>query len=154
MKPRVVTLCALLGVVVGAFLSACNQNAIGRACVNPGGQQVAGTQLSFPALECPSRLCLIEPVGAANGNIVDVDGGVRATCTARCDHDSDCEAETNDLCGSGFVCAIATDVGDFCCQKLCMCRDDLQPGKNVDVDGNTITPLACTPGNSSCVNVE
>src|SRR5438105_11509516 len=105
---RALLLCALMGAVVGSVLFACNPNSIGRACVNPGGQMVSGTQVSSPALECPSRLCLIEPPNASSGNITGADGGAsRATCTASCNHDSDCDAETREFCKAGFVCAVA-----------------------------------------------
>jgi hypothetical protein len=152
---RALLLCALMGVVVGALLFACNPNSIGRACVNPGGQQVTGTQVSSPALECPSRLCLIEQAGTATGNVTGVDGGFRATCTAPCSNDGDCDPETREFCKSGFVCAVATQTGPFCCRKLCICREDLQQGTNVDVDGGTVTPTACMPGNNpDCQNLK
>jgi hypothetical protein len=152
---RALLLCALISVVVGAALFACNPNSIGRPCVNPGGQTVAGVQISSPALECPSRLCLIEPAGASSGNVTGSDdGGFRATCTATCDHDNDCDAETKARCPSGFVCAVATQVGPFCCKKVCICKDDLS-SSNSDPDGGTKIPTACMPGNNpNCPNVK
>ncbi len=124
----------------------CNSNAIGRTCVNPTGTVVAGTQISSPALECPSRLCLLQPPGASSGtNNADLgDTTARATCTATCGNNGDCEAETKDSCSSGFVCAIATQAGPFCCRKICICKDDLVEGVNKDTEGNVITPFSCT----------
>lgn len=150
----------LLAGVLGAGLIACNPNSIGRPCVNPGGQAVLGTQVSSPALECPSRLCLLQPPNASTGNVGQAtDGGIyRATCTASCQHNSDCEAETKAYCKEGFVCAVATQAGPFCCKKLCVCRGDLVEGVNVDPDGGTIVPHSCLPDvqaqNPTCANVK
>src|ERR1700748_117039 len=115
---RALLLCALMGVVVGGALFACTPTSIGRPCVNPGGQAVEGTQVSSPALECPSRLCLIQPPNASTGNVGGSDGrGLRATCTAECENNGDCTAETKADCPSGFVCAVATQAGPYCCKK-------------------------------------
>lgn len=140
---RALVLVAVLGGIVGVGFWACNPNSIGRPCVNPLGSDVRGTQISSPALECPSRLCLIQPPNASS--IATSDGGARATCTATCNHDSDCPAETKQYCKE-FVCAVAATAGDFCCRKLCICKDDLVPGVNEDpIDGGTMLPTACDP---------
>jgi hypothetical protein len=142
---RALLLVAALGGVVGVGFWACNPNSIGRPCVNPLGSDVRGTQISSPALECPSRLCLIQPPPTKSGS-GNPDAGARATCTATCNHDSDCSAETKDYCQNGFVCVVASTAGDFCCRQMCVCRDDLQAGVNQDpIDGGTITPAACDP---------
>jgi hypothetical protein len=152
---RALMLCSLIGVVVGAALFACNPNSIGRPCVNPGGEAVAGTQVSSPALECPSRLCLITAPGTASGNVTGVDGGFRAACTAECQHDSDCDPETKEQCKSGFSCAVAVETGRFCCKKFCICKEDLEVNKNIDLDGGTIIPASCKPGSgSACINLK
>jgi hypothetical protein len=155
-----------MATLVGVGLFACNPNSIGRPCVNPGGQAVTGVQLSSPALECPSRLCLIQPAGASSGNVTQAsDGGAfRATCTASCNGDGDCSPETNDLCKDaagnplGFVCAVAASSGPFCCRKICVCRGDLVPGFNRDpVDGGVILPTVCDPTKDTgitCPNVK
>jgi hypothetical protein len=152
---RALLLFALVAGVVGAGLFACNPNSIGRPCVNPGGQTVSGTQISSPALECPSRLCLLQP-SADTGQ--GSDGGTfRATCTASCQDDSDCDAETKAFCKEGFKCAVATQAGPFCCKKLCVCKSDLQPDVNVDADGGVITPFSCDPKRNmspTCPNVK
>lgn len=144
---RALFLCALMGGVVGVAFVGCNPNSIGRPCVNPQGSDVRGTQISDPALECPSRLCLIQPVSTTGGAVAD--GGVtvpRATCTAPCQNNGDCEAETKSQCAGGFVCAVAATAGPFCCRKVCVCRADLQANVNEDpVDGGVILPHACDP---------
>jgi hypothetical protein len=136
---RALLLFATVAVVVGVGFLACNPNSIGRPCVNPQGNAVLGTQISSPALECPSRLCLITPNGP------DVDGGIRDVCTAECGSDSDCTAETQDFCKAGFKCVVPTTAGPFCCKKLCVCKSDVQAGVNVDFDGGYIVPHSCDP---------
>jgi len=146
---RALLLCALVAGVVGAGLFACNPNSIGRPCVNPAGS----------AVECPSRLCLLQPPNASSGNAgMTADGGTfRATCTAGCEHDSDCDPETTMYCKEGFACAVATQTGPFCCKKLCVCRGDLVEGTNVNADGGTIIPFSCDPKQNpmpTCPNVK
>lgn len=137
--------------VAGVLSTGCNPNSIGRPCINPQNSAPSGPQVVSPALECPSRLCLIEKsTGTSN-----VQGNSRNTCTAQCESNDDCDAETTDYCSSGFVCAVATQVGSFCCKKFCVCKDDLQDGVNKTGDGNTlqvITPFACDPVANPQVN--
>src|SRR5258708_1919974 len=156
---RALLLCAVVAAMVGVAMFACNPNSIGRPCVNPGGQAVLGTQISSPALECPSRLCLLQPPNASTGQTGQgSDGGTfRATCTATCNNDGDCDAETKEFCKAGFNCAVATQAGPFCCKKVCICKSDLVEGVNVDPDGGTIIPFSCDPKQNptpTCPNVE
>lgn len=137
---RVASWCAL-----SAWLcwgAACNPNSIGRPCVNPNLDRPLGTQISAPALECPSRLCLIEARTGGSSDSGDCPGG-RCTCTAACDSDDDCDAETRAHCAAGFVCAVVAATGPFCCKKLCVCRDDLVAGFNANGEGQVVTPYAC-----------
>ena len=147
----------VLGLVGLGFL-ACNPNSIGRPCVNPADAGVQGTQLVSPALECPSRLCLLTP-----GQGADTDGGAsadttRATCTAGCENQDDCAPETDKNCPSKkFVCAVATRSGPFCCKKYCICADDLEEGVNkAPNDGGVVIPPSCiqsqTNPTPSCPN--
>jgi hypothetical protein len=132
----------------------CNPNSIGRPCINANQNAATGVQIASPALECPSRLCLIQQT--TDGT----QGNSRNTCTASCESDGDCDAETKDYCQAGFRCAVATQVGRFCCRKFCVCQSDLSPGFNIDSDdlanGNIITPHACDPTSDAiitCSNV-
>jgi hypothetical protein len=147
---RAFLLCTLVAGVVGIGFFACNPNSIGRPCVNPQNSAPLGTQVSSPALECPSRLCLLTPPNASSGMAGSgaIDGGVRATCTASCDTNDDCDPETTALCKAGFVCAVATQAGPFCCRKLCICKSDLVPGVNLDPDGGVQTPFSCFKANN------
>src|SRR5262245_16451652 len=82
-------------VIAGLGFSACNPNSIGRPCVNPRNSIPGDTQISTPALECPSRLCLIQKQNASTPGNTDGGTGVpgRFVCTARCEDDSDCEKD-------------------------------------------------------------
>lgn len=145
-------LAGLVLLVASGASTGCNPNSIGRPCINPQNSAPSGPQVVSPALECPSRLCLIEPTTTASAEVM---GNSRNTCTAECGSDDDCDAETKDYCSSGFVCAVATQVGSFCCKKFCICKDDLQDGVNKTGDGESlqvITPFACDPVANPQVN--
>ncbi len=162
---RAFTLCVLVGLVVGAGFVACNPNSIGRPCVNPTNAAPLGTQISSPALECPSRLCLIQPPNASTGD-QSGDGGMtsRSTCTAECSSNDDCDAETRSQCKDqngktyNYVCAVATVTDPrFCCKKLCICPLDLVAGVNLGPDGGVQTPYYCDPKlnpSPTCANVK
>jgi hypothetical protein len=74
--------------------------------------------------ECMSLACLLPAADYAN-----VSTG--ALCTSSCTTDSDCTGgiagnsndPTDHRCKKGFACMVPTTVGDFCCQRLCVCRD-------------------------------
>jgi len=141
---------------IGLAATGCNPNSIGRPCINANANASLGVQIASPALECPSRLCLIQSTSQDTGQ-----GSSRNTCTASCESDDDCDAETKDYCKSGFRCAVATKVGRFCCRKFCVCQDDLEEGFNIDgsdpATANVITPFACDPKSGAiitCANVK
>jgi hypothetical protein len=119
-----------------SLLTGCTGD-VGRLCVNPSGNVSTGsacqTIASSPALECQSRLCLIQE--SPNGD--------RLTCTEECTSDAECQADTatTALCSGGFACAAVND-GTVAGRKLCVCRDDLPPGN----DTTPLThPAGCTP---------
>ena len=116
---------------LGLGVVGCNDLGVGRVCLNPGGDnsKITGTQISSPALECRTRLCLLQqrtdPLLPGN------------TCTARCDTNADCLGALvgdpkNGQCSSKFVCAVATKTGPFACQTICMCQDDVEKMVNGD----------------------
>jgi hypothetical protein len=130
----------------------CEDKHIGRPCdlsVKDGGLPPSGNTatINSQAVECPSRVCLLPAA--------DKTSNVGALCTADCSSDEDCEdGETSSdmstgRCNTGFVCAIPTTVGDFCCRKMCVCKD------LIDTSGNVYqqTPEVCKPGQSTCKNV-
>jgi hypothetical protein len=138
---------ALLGLVA----SGCEDKHIGRVCsldAPDAGASGTGTSavLNGSAVECPSRICLLPA-----GDKVPTTGPL---CTAGCSTDDDCDGETSSnaaQCHSGFACLVATTVGDFCCERLCVCKDFVDTTQK-NPPYNAI-PATCLPGKSMCKNV-
>lgn len=150
----------LVVMVIGSGFVACNSPAIGRECVNPTRTAVIATQISAPALECPARLCLLQPAPIVErpdlgGTDLGTEPPARRTCTAFCSSDDDCDPETKAQCPGGFVCAVATQSGSYCCRKMCICKADLVEGVNA-ADGGVATPWSCDKVNNpnvTCKNL-
>jgi hypothetical protein len=115
----------LLLLVVGSF--SCEDKHIGRVCeLDVDGGPASGTTATVDiGLECPTRICLLP------ANMTGTD--TTSLCTADCSSDDDCsdgqirdKSNTSDKgCIKGFSCQVAQTVGDFCCRKLCVCKDFL-----------------------------
>ena len=130
----------VMSLVLG--LAACKDNQVGRQCFIPnpeGDGGVAQTVVGSPAIECESSICL------------HFEGTSNNLCTARCSSDSDCETAPESPCKTGFTCGIPVVTGNFCCEKLCVCRDFLG-GET----GTLPMPAACDPANQAneCCNLE
>jgi len=117
-----------------------SKNAIGRPCDIGIEAGVGQSVYNASASECPSNLCLKPAVqtGATMPATTE-----RATCSAECTLDSDCDGELRDpsnpldqRCATGFACGIPFVKGDLCCKKLCVCKDFLGPV-------GAPTPIAC-----------
>jgi len=139
---------ALLGLVA----TGCEDKHIGRVCsldAPDAGASGTGSSaiLNGSAVECPSRICLLpaEEKAATTGPL----------CTAGCSSDDDCDGETSSSnkaqCHSGFACIVATTVGDFCCERLCVCKDFIDTSPRTPP--YNATPATCVSGKSSCKNV-
>ncbi|HEY4180273.1 MAG TPA: hypothetical protein VGM90_25700 [Kofleriaceae bacterium] len=106
------------------LVSACQADPVGRLCdlgsAAPGPNELT---IATPSLDCVSRTCLRTPVERElpPGSVPPT--GNTGLCTAACGSDDDCEGVTETPCRTGFVCQIATTVGPFACEKLCVCRD-------------------------------
>ncbi len=135
----------LVPALLGSLLAAgCSNNGIGQKCLDTAGDGgLSGTAISSPALECPTRLCLL----FGEGQQV-----TRQTCTAPCTTDDDCanatigaKGATDGTCGSRFRCAVAAITGGDAikCKTFCICQDDLKCGFNADGNNNPITPAGC-----------
>jgi hypothetical protein len=129
----------------------CEDKKIGRPCeltVTDDGGTGASATINDQALECPTRICLT-PAAVKTTDTTSL-------CTADCESDDDCEDgesrdksdSTDKRCSTGFSCAVATLAGDFCCRRMCICRDFI----DIPVGGFK-TPAVCMPGMSTCVNV-
>ncbi len=139
---------AFAAVAVSLLAFGCSDLGVGRKCIVPNPDAgVQGTQIASPALECPSRLCLIQGDKAGSGMVG------RATCSASCNTDADCASAVladpknpdPQMCATGFKCAVAVTAGSLACKKMCVCIDDLVCGLNEDADGGTVTPKSCDP---------
>jgi hypothetical protein len=121
----------ILAVASFGLSAGCEDKHIGRSCELGTTSPDAGTSggsvatISSPALECPSRICILPGGDTANTE------NTGPLCTASCSSNDDCsdgesgpKGDPNDRhCENGFVCMWPTTVGDFACQKLCVCRD-------------------------------
>ena len=125
-----------------------NKLYLGRVCeLGPtAGDSGAGqAMITSPALECATRVCLLPPPQRPTTT--------GPLCTATCVSDSDCadgeigQGGSDPHCQSGFVCGVATTDGQFCCLKLCMCKDFFWPSST----GLPVPPECAPP--SSCPNV-
>ena len=146
---------------IGSVSLACNRSDVGAPCQHAGGDTPSDPLISFPALACDQLMCVFgedeetpsDPC-ADDADCVQQAGGVdtfecvsgrcavkaehvleRSMCSMKCDSDSDCEGGSEDThCATGFACAPLMSLGDFCCQKVCVCRDDLATAQAQDLE--------------------
>lgn len=132
----------------------CEDKAIGRPCDLLADGGISKTTVNPQALECPTRICVQPAQDVQITEPVDT----TSLCSAECSKDGDCSdgqkrnlKKTGDLrCKNGFACAVATEVGDFCCKKICLCKDFL-----VIPDGGIQAPAGCDGNNpvNRCKNL-
>ncbi len=135
--------------IAGLFLSACGGAEVGRRCFP--GNVVGDNVVSSSATECAEKICLKYPIQEA----LPPGGENTPMCSARCESADECERVSDSPCQQGFTCGVATPLGDFCCEKLCICKDFL------DDDSDEVpVPLACKSnearvamGLSECANL-
>ena len=144
---RQYTLAVAFAALMGLAAAGCGDNPVGRICfigVDAGNDTQA--IIASPALECPSRTCLHQPL---QGQLPE--GSTYADlCTAECADDSECDKVPESPCQNGFTCAVPVVVGPFCCRKMCICRDYL-----VIPDGGIPLPASCDPSvpENKCCNL-
>lgn len=132
------------------FTSACNETPVGLNCFIPGVEPDDDTtQLASPALDCQSRVCLHQPNEKGGGDVT-------AMCTADCESAEDCVRHPQSECETGFTCMVPVVVGDFCCRKMCVCKDYIvvpedgfEPQAACDAD-NPDNPCCNLPGRPAC----
>jgi hypothetical protein len=138
--------------LVGLVSSGCEDKHIGRVCsldTRDAGASSTGTTatLNGQAVECPTRICLLP--------VADMTTNTSSLCTATCSSDDDCSDgetssdKTSQQCKTGFTCIIPTTVGDFCCERMCVCKDFVDTTRT----GFNKTPVVCMSGMSMCKNV-
>ncbi|MCA9711480.1 MAG: hypothetical protein KDK70_36920 [Myxococcales bacterium] len=132
------------------LLTACPKSDVGRPCNHGPGFIPQSQAITFPALTCDQLLCVYaedveapaEPCSAdaeCNGAgeaqfrceqgacVLDQEYVMsRSMCSQSCESDDECQGGAEDTaCSRGFVCARIQGLGDHCCEKLCVCADDL-----------------------------
>jgi hypothetical protein len=140
----------MVAILAGFVCAGCPDDKIGRKCdldtddAGSTGTTTSAT-INAQAVECPTRICL-QPANEKSA----MAGGL---CTAGCSSDDDCAdgqtSAADGYCHSGFSCLVATTVGNFCCQRLCVCRDFV----DTSLANYNKTPPVCMPGMSTCKNV-
>ncbi len=142
-----------LGAALGLVIAlGCNRSDVGAPCQHAEDDPPSEPLISFPALACEQLLCVFgesldPPVDPceSDADCAQLSGGKdafvcasgrcvvgrqavleRSMCSATCVSDSDCaEAAEGTRCAPGFACAPLMSLGEFCCEKVCVCRDDL-----------------------------
>lgn len=142
------------------MLLACARTDVGRPCNHGPGFVPDDQAITFPALACDHLLCVyaedLEPseepcVTSSDCNppgteekLVCEEGRCvadptyvlsRSMCSERCEVDDDCQGGDPDTtCSRGFACARIQGLGDHCCEKLCVCKDDLDVAAAADLE--------------------
>jgi hypothetical protein len=103
--------------------------------------------ITFPALACDQLLCVfaeaIDPPEDSCVSDADCNEDERFTCveqrcklateyvlersmcSAECSSDDDCDAQGDTACHTGFACTPLLSLGEHCCEKVCVCKDEL-----------------------------
>jgi hypothetical protein len=142
-----------LSVLSALALAACGGEPVGRKCdlgLTPGDSD---TVVASPSLDCISRTCLKVPLEKPVKDLPPGSSyptGNLGLCTDRCSADGDCERVPESPCKTGFTCGIPAQVGPFCCEKFCICKDYL-----VIPDTGVPVPQACDATNAAngCCNL-
>ncbi len=68
----------------------------------------------------------------------------RSMCSKTCESDDDCNNtslnnrpavdDDETACQTGFSCTVLQQLGQFCCEKLCVCNDDLESLESLEDD--------------------
>jgi len=75
----------------------------------------------------------------------------RSMCSKPCKSDSDCKNTSSTdrpiaketACKTGFACARIQPLGEFCCEKLCVCNDELPDTSELDENCEAGTQPNC-----------
>ncbi len=73
----------------------------------------------------------------------------RSMCSKKCSSDADCQSAgitqqvvvDDTACQSGFTCARIQTLGEFCCEKLCVCNDDLNTAVAEEIEAACATNM-------------
>lgn len=122
---------------------------------------VYGEEQTVPDADCETDLQCNDASGGNGENIFECEAGScrlslqyvleRSMCSKTCATDEDCNNGSlsnrptvdpdETACGTGFKCTVLQRLGQFCCDKLCVCSDDLPALDELEMD--------CTPNTGS-----
>ncbi len=145
-------LAVAIAAVLGLAAAGCSDNPVGRICfIGTDAGNDTQAIIASPALECPSRTCLHQPLQpGAPATAPDYPEAFADLCTSECSEDGECDKVPESPCVNGFTCAVPVVVGPFCCRKMCICKDYV-----VIPDGGIKLPAACDPNieENKCCNL-
>ena len=118
---------------------------------------VYGEEKTVPEIACQNDIDCNAGGAPGENNVFECEGGScrlslqyvleRSMCSKACETNEDCNNTTlnnrptvdpeDTACATGFSCTVLQRLGQFCCESLCVCNDDL----------DTLDDLAtaCTP---------
>lgn len=112
---------------------------------------VYGEEKTVPEIDCTDDAACN---GAAGENIFECVNSScklsldyvleRSMCSKTCSSDADCNNsglnnrptvdEDETACATGFSCTVLQRLGQFCCERLCVCNDDLDTLMDLEAD--------------------
>ena len=144
---------------------------LGAPCDHQHPTRVDAKLMTVSHPECEGAVCLYADVrtvesipcdtdadcGELGECVQDGDGGHcalsqahvadRSMCSQVCDSDADCQTDEDTTCVSGFGCARMAALGELCCQRVCVCLDDLAFTDELDTTcENGTAPGCCVDG--------
>lgn len=109
------------------------QNIPSKSCSSDADCNPVGSQEIFA--------CEVPPEGGSGTCGLSLDYVLeRSMCSKRCSSDADCQnsgpgdqpVAKDTACRTGFSCARIQPLGEFCCEKLCVCNDELPDTSEID----------------------
>lgn len=126
---------------------ACARTDVGAPCNHGPNEIPQEPVITFPALACEQLLCVFAESIETPVDPCEVDGDCgaderfacveqrcelaseyvlhRSMCSVECSSDDECEAVDGTACHTGFTCTPLMSLGEHCCEKVCVCKDDL-----------------------------
>jgi hypothetical protein len=149
-------------ILVLALVGGCPRGDVGAPCNHGSLEPPQSDVVTFPSLRCNDLLCVYadatDPPARACTQDADCNEGdpgttrfecfegacrlelgyvlERSMCSKRCSSDADCddrEQAKDHACSTGFTCTAFQTLGPWCCEKLCVCRDDLEEATVSDI---------------------
>ncbi|MEM6996871.1 MAG: hypothetical protein AAF721_40590 [Myxococcota bacterium] len=156
-RPNILALAVSLGWC--SLLPGCETTDIGAPCNHGPAEPSEALTVTFPALSCNELVCVYSdkqepPEGSCEAHADCNEPGTteapfrceegrcrlspehilqKSMCSEFCTEDADCaDADPTTKCATGFACLPPQDLGPYCCQPMCLCRDDLDLATALD----------------------